>query len=270
MLKDQLFELCLPKTSGLTSLQSRLKIKIARLVWQLATLHLAANKTTVAAPANFLTYNSTEHLCTSDLVENLISTYQEVFRRSLAWQEEHPAHTIHRRLVHELAPPAAIAVMLGDSEQVIAGFCWGQVLTASQIVTATMSAPSFTHVTEAEWQNLCCRLNKLMGPKKALFVHEIGVLKKFRGLVPLQFLYRSVLRMGHEAGVKSVVWWTSPRSHAYRLSMMLGLEPIAEVGGLIFFFSPNFIPVLKATSHFDTNRISRIVKMASRFGGMHR
>jgi len=225
-----------------------------RLAWRIGTWGTSFRKI-VPIPSNFRVYHSFSALEESGLIYSLLLAYQTVFSNSSAWQEDYSFDEIRAKLRRQLTGMAAISLMLNYGGSVT-GFCWGQVISVKEIVNECKSSISFAAFDTPIWEELQKTLSTHFSQSKILFIHELGILKDYRGGgAPIQFLIRPVLEVGRQNECKDLLWWTNPKSNAYALSKIAGLTPLFKANNIVFMHTSQYYPLLSVLTHYDAKQI---------------
>jgi hypothetical protein len=239
-----------------------MSVYLIRRLLKLLTIRLKVYKPgeePVRTPSKFMIFS---HLPPSELLEKLADAYCQVFSEE-PWHEKHSRERVIEKLKREVNPPnVRLVIMEGDKTTLVAGFCWGGVITPDQIPERVAQA-RFPEDLQRGKEKVK-KLLEPLGDKKLLFLDELAVLKPFRkGPAPIQFLLRPLFELGWENNIKSVLFWTSEKSKIKALATYMGFSPLSTINEITFMFNPDFAPLLKIVQNWESKQIEKILTFTS-------
>jgi len=196
------------------------------------------------------------------LQEEVVKAFQTVFSEP-PWYENWAKDDVLGKMNRELTGNSFIVVLRGNADSPVAGFCWGGILNVGELEE---------HITPALGARPVGLQNALMrvaGDDRILYFHEFAILRAFRGGVePLRLLLLPSLQFGWTQGVKRTLFWTTPASRIFPLSLYMGYEPIwkTESKGkdIFFMYHPNFAVFLRIIQRINGPSVAKIVRLNSR------
>lgn len=198
-----------------------------------------------------------------NLLQSLINCYQAIFSAP-PWNEFWTEEEILSKINKELTDKSFLVILKGDKNFPVGGFCWGKILPINElenhIKIALKEKPSGIEKILSEK----CKEDKI------LYFHEFAIHPKFRaGLKPVISLLYYGLKFGSSHEVYQTLFWTSPKSHIFRLAIGVGYEPIftlklhlkGNTEDIVFLFHPDFSILLEATklSEKEIAKLMRVI-----------
>jgi len=127
-----------------------------------------------------------------------------VFSEPGVWSEEITTSEVHRTIAEQLVGDAALRLCTEGDQ--VAGFCWAQLLDAEEIVEDTLEIEYFQEYGKTD---LLQAIRDRVGEREVVYVHEIGVVREYRGTMELGHLIVPVLEsVATAGGTRDLAFWT--------------------------------------------------------------
>lgn len=164
-----------------------------------------------------------------DLKLALGRAYVELFAQP-PWQEQWKLADVIDKLDRETAGDGLITLVRGNETHPVAGFCWGAVITASQIADRVVR-------TRAVDRDAVHRIASVSDSDRAIFFDEIGILPQFRnGIAPLLGMLLPFADLGYARGA-SALCWSSPEARIVPIIVeYFGFRDVGAAGDIHFYF----------------------------------
>jgi len=191
-------------------------------------------KEAVDTGLGFIDFTSFEELSRHPrIINSLITDYRNIFGEPDVWSERYNHEEVLKKLQHELDGHAAIRLCVNNDSQTVVGFCWAQLLNASNIIAAIQSVNFFISYGSPEIDHL---LNNIIGENPVIYIHDLGVSKSCRGTLPLEQLICPVVESISQAtGTRSIFFWSVENTCVAWLAQKIGINPALSVGKMQFF-----------------------------------
>jgi len=198
------------------------------------------------------------------LKEKVAEAFIKVFSER-PWNENWLKEEVLAKMDRELTENSFIVVLRGNENFPVAGFCWGRILKVDELETHIEPALGVKPI------GLENSIRKLAGKdERILYFHEFAILRQFRrGIEPLRFLLLPSLQFGWLQGVNKTLFWTSPESKIFPLSLYMGYRPILETKAkekkIYFMYNPDFRSLLNIAQRIKERRVAKIMRFTSVF-----
>ncbi len=211
----------------------------------------------IPMPPKFRAYHSFSEI-PAWVLDGTAKAYAAIFAEP-PWNEKWECQDVAAKIEREVSSSSCsfFAVMEGNTEFPVGGFCWGSVIPKGEI---------FQRVMEAHEISTSLSLDKKIKGEKVLFVDEVAILKDFRGgIAPLQFLFRDLLEISLTEKI-GIVCWTSKRSKIYPFLLRFGFCGIEEAEDIIFLYASPAVgrALAKFDQSLDFEKIQRIIALTSK------
>jgi hypothetical protein len=207
----------------------------------------------------------------------IVKAYRHIFGEA-PWNEDWSERGIMLKYIRELAVPdvsacnedtSFLTVIDGDDDYPVAGFCSGALVDTATIPGRVLSAHP---VDVTMLKRLTDAVHQIAAPR-VVYTDEIGLIDRFRhrGVLPVAQLCYPVTVLGTEYDVGAVCWSTT-RSRMVPILRHYYYDVIAEVGDVLFLYSPpegvaaTHDTIFDILSHVEVARVvsgSRIVSSNS-------
>lgn len=186
----------------------------------------------------FVDFTSFDRLSAdAKLTDALVLAYQTIFGDPTGWAEEYTRDEILMKLAAELSGQAILRLCLNRSGLVV-GFCWAQVLDVDEIASAIATIKYYQSIGAPEVK---APLRQRFGAERVIYLHDLGIDKRYRGRIPLTRLIYPVLDgLAKRSGLRSVLFWSIADTNISRLAKralfqrILALDEIRFYSGDLF------------------------------------
>jgi hypothetical protein len=178
-------------------------------------------------------FHSYQELSREVAVSNrLVRAYRTTFGDSEVWGENYSDADVHDKLREELAGRASLRVCVDRADESVAAFFWAQLCGADEILRAIGTIKySEALATPA----LRASLREAIGEREVIYVHDLGILKEYRGRIWLTNLIGPPLwEIGARTGKGRVLFWSVPGTQVSAFARRAGFEEILVTHGMHF------------------------------------
>lgn len=185
---------------------------------------------------------------------------------------------LRKRLVLELTrnnnqdPLVTLMIHSGQARSEVVGLCFGAIVDG-QTLKRRIIRQRFSDDEDRGERELAVLLGRTGLQEKdgrLLFLDEFLILRGYRGLEAVRFLMRTIFAYAESQGVFKALFWTETKSNIYRLAIMMGFEPVLEVDGLVFLYTPDFRSLLQVAKYVDFKLVKRVFTFSSKLNRLER
>ena len=167
-----------------------------------------------------------------DVAKRLVLAYQETFGGSDVWAETYTDAEVWQKLKTELAGRSSLRVCVDPASGAVVAFFWVQLCKAEDILRAVATIKySEALATPA----LLANLRKAIGGREVIYVHDLGILKEYRGRIWLTHLIGPPLwEVATRTGNGRVLFWSVPGTQVAAFARRAGFDEVLVTNGMHF------------------------------------
>lgn len=164
--------------------------------------------------------------------KRLVHAYQATFAASDVWGEVYTDAQVWQKLRLELAGRASLRVCVDAADGAVVAFFWAQLCGADDILRAIGTIKySESFATPA----LLDDLRETIGKREVIYVHDLGIVEKYRGRVWLTHLVGPALyEVAARSGNGRVLFWSVPGTQVGAIARRAGFDEVLVTHGMHF------------------------------------
>ena len=180
---------------------------------------------------NFISFNDLEQH--PKILENLITNYRDIFGEPDIWNERYSKSEIIDKLKNELSGTASMSLCININTNEVIGFCWAQLLSGNEIIKSIQSIHFYKKHETRKYNN---NLRDIITNKTAIYIHDLGINKSYRGTIPLEQLICPIIEsLSQQTKIRKLVFWSVTDTCIERLAKKIGINVSLTLGEMQLF-----------------------------------
>jgi hypothetical protein len=182
----------------------------------------------------FKDYETFSDLSSDTIIfSELVNAYQSIFAEPGAWEENYSHDEIIDNIEQAMKGYACLRVCIDPQYHYVIGFCWGQVASLSEVMTAI---DTVEHYHRAGRPDLKTPLSKIIEGGNIMYIHELGIIPKYRQQISLiDLIYPVIINIALRSKETKMLFWSSPETCIHHVAKKAGIPMILANSKMQFF-----------------------------------
>jgi hypothetical protein len=186
-----------------------------------------------ARPLQYHSFHGYDELVRDPAIaKSLVRAYQTTFGGSEVWAETYTDEEVWQKLRDQLDGRASLRVCVDPATEDVVAFFWAQLCKKEDILRAVATIKYSESLATPE---LLASLHEAIGEREVIYVHELGILKEYRGRIWLTHLIGPPLwEVAARSGNGHVLFWSVPGTQVAAFARRGGFREVLVTHGMHF------------------------------------